>query len=159
MGSSDVIIESELMEGLAGEKIKVTLEAEPEEGVELGAEAAVELEARGVTAAAPIIEEVEEGVMVDRLGIEEVELDMLEVMVGIEAEVIDLATEEDIEVAVEEADDIEVMDEEVMLVAEDEAEDIIEEEATSSMFIDSSSTESDIDWRRSCEAAAGFQSG
>lgn len=54
--SPEVIIDSELTEGLAGEKIRVTLEGE------------AELEALGVTAAAAMLE-VEVGVMVGKLGI------------------------------------------------------------------------------------------
>jgi len=159
-------MESELTVGLAGEKIKVTLEGEPADGVELGAEVEEEeeldpeAEALEVTAAAAT-EEVEEAVMVGRLGMEEEEVDML-VVAGIEADVEAMDAEE----AVEEAavEEIGVMEsEEVMLVAEAEveAEDMDEEEATSSMFImlSDSSTESDIDCKSSCEAAAGFQSG
>lgn len=155
-------MESELTVGLAGEKIRVTLEGEPADGVELGAEAEEELdpeaEALEVMAAAPT-EEVVEAVMVGRLGMEE-EVDML-VVAGIEAEVEAMEAEE----AVEEAavEEIGVMEsEEVMLVAEVDAEaEDMDEEATSSMFImlSESSTESDIDCKSSCEAAAGFQSG
>ena len=172
MSESEVIIDSdsELIEGLTGEKIKVTLEGEPV-GIELVAEE--EAEALVGTAAAPR-EEAEGAVMVGRLGIEDIELDML-VMAGTEAEVEVLraqAVEEEAmdEVGVMEGMEV-IMDEEATMDEEeaidevaimDEEEDIdIDDEETSSMFIiDSlSSTESDIDCKRSSEAAAGFQSG
>lgn len=165
-------MDSALTEGLAGEKIKVTLEGEPV-GIEVGAEEEADPEAEALvgTAAAPR-DEAEEAVMVGKLGMEEVELDML-VTAGMEVEVEVLRAAEEAEAAEEEAtEEVEVIVEETMLVevgAEDEEETIEEvgaiedeEETTSSMFIiDSltSSTESDIDCKRSCEAAAGFQSG
>jgi hypothetical protein len=162
--SESETMDSELTVGLAGEKIKVTLEGEPAEGVEVGAAAELdpEAEALEVTAAAPT-DGVEEAVMVGRLGMEEEELDML-VVAGMEAEVEVTRAEAEVEDAVEE---IGVMvKEEVMLEAEAEveaeAEDMDEdEEAISSIFImgSDSSTESDIDCKSSCEAAAGFQSG
>ena len=170
MSESEVNIDSELMEGLAGEKIKVTLEGEPV-GMELGAEE--EAEAMVGTAAAPK-EGVEGAVMEGRLGIEDIELDML-VTAGMEAEMEVLREEavEDEDEAVEVMEGIEVMEviiDEEAIMDEDaimDGEAIIDEEAiiddgdTSSMFIiDSlSSTESDIDCKRSCEVAAGFQSG
>jgi len=145
-------MDSELMDGLAGEKIKVTLEGEPV-GIELGAEEAADPEALalGVTAAAPR-EDVEEAFMVGKLGMEEVELDTL-VTAGIEVEVEVLRADE--EVADVDEGVIEVM-EAVMeedAMAEDEVEAMTEEEeTTSSMFIIASftsSTESDIDSKRS----------
>lgn len=152
MSESEVIMDSELMDGLAGEKIKVTLEGEPV-GIELGAEEAADPEALalGVTAAAPR-EDVEEAFMVGKLGMEEVELDTL-VTAGMEVEVEVLRADE--EVADVDEGVIEVM-EAVMeedAMAEDEVEAMTEEEeTTSSMFIIASftsSTESDIDSKRS----------
>jgi hypothetical protein len=172
MSESEVIIDSELMDGLAGEKIKVTLEGEPV-GIELAAEEEAE-EALVGTAAAPM-EEAEEAVMVGKLGIEDMELDML-VTAGMEAEVQVLRAEVEVEVAEDEAIDVMevieviideeaimdedgIMDEEV-IIDEEEAIDIDDGETSSMFIIDSlSSTESDIDCNRSCEAAAGFQSG
>jgi len=174
MSESDVNIDSELMEGLAGEKIKVTFEGEPL-GMELGAEE--EAEAMVGTAAAPK-EGAEGAVMEGRLGIEDIELDML-VTAGMEAEMEVLREEAVKDEAMEVMEGIEVMeviiDEEAIMdedgIMDEEAiidgEAIIDEGAiiddgeTSSMFIiDSlSSTESDIDCKRSCEVAAGFQSG
>ena len=165
-------MDSELIEGLAGEKIKVTLEGEPV-GIELGAEE--EAEALVGTAAAPR-EGAEGAVMEGRLGIDDIELDML-VTAGMDAEVEVLKAEA---VEVEARDDVmEVMEvimdedaimEEEAIMEEDGITDedgIIDEEAiiddgeTSSMFIieSLSSTESDMDCKRSCEVAAGFQSG
>jgi hypothetical protein len=97
IGSSEVIIDSELTEGLAGEKIKVTLEG-AEEAEADGAADEVDPEALAVTAAAPMLEaEVE--VMVGRLGILE------------EEEEAELVTEAEAEGAV-----IEVLEEEVDMV-------------------------------------------
>ena len=174
MSESEVIIDSELMDGLAGEKIKVTLEGEPV-GIELGAEE--EAEALVGTAAAPR-EGAEGAVMEGRLGIDDIELDML-AMAGMEAEVEVLRAEavedeamddvmEVMEVIMDEDAIIEeeaIMDEdgimdEDAIIDEEEAIDIDEGETSSMFMIESlSSTESDIDCKRSCEVAAGFQSG
>jgi hypothetical protein len=161
------------MDGLAGEKIKVTLDGEPV-GIELGAEEEAELDREAFalvgTAAAPR-DETGEAVMVGRLGIEDIELDML-VTAGMEVEVEVLRADEEVEAADEEVMEVMevIIEDEAILVEEaaDEEEEAMamimdeEEETTSSMFImDSltSSTESDMDCKRSCEAAAGFQSG
>jgi hypothetical protein len=161
MSESEVIIDSELMDGLAGEKIKVTLEGEPV-GMELGAEE--EAEALVGTAAAPK-EGTEGAVMEGRFGIEDIELDML-VMAGMEADVEVLRVVAVKDEAIEVMEDMEViMDEEAIIeeeaIMDEEAAIDIDDGETSSMFIieSLSSTESDIDCKRSCEAAAGFQSG
>ena len=174
MSESEVIIDSELMDGLAGEKIKVTLEGDPV-GIELGAEE--EAEALVGTAAAPR-EGTEGEVMEGRLGIDDIELDML-VTAGMEAEVEVLRAEavedeamddvmEVMEVIMDEDAIIEeeaIMDEdgimdEDAIIDEEEAIDIDEGETSSMFMIESlSSTESDMDCKRSCEVAAGFQSG
>jgi len=168
MSESEVIIDSELMDGLAGEKIKVTLEGEPV-GIELGAEE--EAEALVGTAAAPR-EGTEGEVMEGRLGIDDIELDML-VTAGMDAEVEVLRAEavedeamndvmEVMEVIMEEDAIMEeegAMDEDA-IIDEEEAIDIDEGETSSMFMIESlSSTESDMDCKRSCEVAAGFQSG
>jgi hypothetical protein len=150
MSESEVNMDSELMDGLAGEKIKVTLEGDPV-GIELGAEE--EAEAMVGTAAAP--KEGAEGAVIEgRLGIEDIELDML-VTAGMEAEIEVLRADAVEDEAMEVKEGIEVME----VIIDEEA--IIDDGETSSMFIiDSlSSTESDIDCKRSCEVAAGFQSG
>jgi hypothetical protein len=165
MSESEVNMDSELMDGLAGEKIKVTLEGDPV-GIELGAEE--EAEAMVGTAAAP--KEGAEGAVIEgRLGIEDIELDML-VTAGMEAEIEVLRADAVEDEAMEVKEGIEVMEviiDEEAIMDEDAMMDVIDEEGTiddgetSSMFIiDSlSSTESDIDCKRSCEVAAGFQSG
>ena len=159
-------MDSELMEGLAGEKIKVTLEGEPV-GIELGAEEEADPEAEAMVGTAAALKEGAEGAVIEgRLGIEDIELDML-VTAGMEAEIEVLRAEAAEDEAMEVMEGIEVMeviidedaimDEEAIMVEEL----IIDDGETSSMFIiDSlSSTESDIDCKRSCEVAAGFQSG
>jgi hypothetical protein len=136
-------------------------------GTELGAEE--EAEAMVGTAAAP--KEGAEGAgMEGRFGIEDIELDML-VTAGMEAEIEVLREEAVEDEAMEVMEGIEVMeaiiDEEAIMDEDMDGEAIIDEEAiiddgdTSSMFIiDSlSSTESDIDCKRSFDTAAGFQSG
>jgi len=155
MSEPEVIIDSdsELIEGLTGEKIKVTLEGEPV-GIELVAEEEAET----------------------LVGIDDIELDML-VTAGMEAEIEVLRAEavedepmdevgvmEGMEVIMDEEvtmDEEEAIDEEAIMDEEGDIDIDIDDEETSSMFIiDSlSSTESDIDCNRSSEAAAGFQSG
>jgi hypothetical protein len=155
IGSSEVIIDSELTEGLAGEKIKVTLEG-AEEAEADGAADEVDPEALAVTAAAPMLEaEVE--VMVGRLGILEEE-EEAELVTEAEAEgaVIEVLGEEvDMVEVTTGPDEVEAMEVEegmlVMVGAEAEVEDIAGAELeTSSMAIwDSSSIESDMLCRRS----------
>jgi hypothetical protein len=157
IGSSEVIIDSELTEGLAGEKIKVTLEG-AEEAEADGAADEVDPKGLAVTAAAPMLEaEVE--VMVGRLGIlEKEEEEEAELVTEAEAEeaVIDILEEEEDMVEVTTGpDEVEAMEVEegmlVMVEVEAEVEDIAGAELeTSSMAIwDSSSIESDMLCRRS----------
>jgi hypothetical protein len=127
--SPEVIIDSELTEGLAGEKIRVTLE-----GV-------AELEALGVTAAAAMLE-VEVGVIVGKLGILEDEDIMVALIDADEAEeaVIDILEAEAVVETRTEVDEAEA-EVEVIEVGEDmlvmvEADDMdMDELETSSMAI------------------------